>query len=217
MASVTTDKLLIDKIREGDSDAWQQLIDRYEGRLTAFVMSRLHDRSDSEDVVQETFIGLLTSLPNFDPSRDLTTYLFSIAAHKLTDHMRRQGRRPWEATRDSDTEGRPLDDLAGSARVASSVVASGERHLAEERLLAESLGQLIRQWIARGQSERLKCMELLFVRGWPNKEVAATLGIAEQAVANYKHQTIVQLQQLVRNAGVPDERIVEMAVGHDPS
>ncbi len=211
MASVTSDKLLIDKIRDGDAESWQQLIDRYEGRLRAFVLSRLNDRDDTEDVVQETFIGFLTSLPNFDPNRELSTYLFSIAAHKLTDHLRRQGRRPWEATTDSDTEGRPLDEMPGRARAASSIAQSGEGHAAEERALAEALGELIRQWISRGQFERLKCMELLFVRGWPNKEVAARLDITEQTVANYKHQTIGQLQKLVRSAGVGDERVLEFS------
>lgn len=210
-----SDELLIQQIRSGDPGAWQQLIDRYEGRLLAFVTARLHDRADCEDVVQESFIGFLTSLPNFDPARDLTTYLFSIAAHKLTDHLRRRGRRPWEITTDSDADGRPLDELAGPARAASSVAASGERHSAEERAIADALGQLIRQWTGRGQFERLKCMELLFVRGWPNKQVAARLGITEQAVANYKHQAIVQLQQLVRNANVDHEKIAEMVAVHD--
>lgn len=211
MAGETSDKLLIDKIREGDPDAWQQLIDRYEGRLRAFVSLRLNDRADCEDVVQETFIGFLTSLPHFDPNRELSTYLFSIAAHKLTDHLRKQGRRPWEATTDSDATGRPLDEMPGRARPASSLARSAEQHTAEERLLADALAELIRQWTSRGQFERLKCMELLLVRGWPNKEVAARLNITEQTVANYKHQTIGQLQKLVRNAGLTDERVLELS------
>ena len=208
MASATTDKLLVEKIRAADPDAWQQLIDRYEGRLLAFVSARLNERTASEDVVQETFIGFLTSLPHFDASRDLTTYLFSIAAHKLTDHLRRHGRRPWDATGDSDGEGRPLDEMPGRGRAASSIARSGERHAAEERTLADALGQLIRQWISRGQFERLKCMELLFVRGWQNKQVAAALRITEQTVANYKHQTVSQLQRLVRDAGIADESVL---------
>ena len=210
MSTVTTDKLLVEKIRAGEPEAWQQLIDRYEGRLLAFVSARLNDRTASEDVVQETFIGFLTSLPHYDPSRDLATYLFSIAAHKLTDFLRKQGRRPWDATGDSDAKGRPLDEMPGRSRVASSIARSGERHTAEERVLADALGQLIRQWISRDQFEKLKCMELLFVRGWPNKEVAAKLGITEQTVANYKHQTIGQLQRLVRDAGVADEAVIEL-------
>jgi RNA polymerase sigma-70 factor (ECF subfamily) len=83
--------------------------------------------------------------------------------------------------------------------------------MAEERVLAEALTELIRQWISREQFERLKCMELLFVRGWPNKDVAVRLGITEQTVANYKHQTIGQLQKVVRSAGLVDERIFELS------
>ena len=88
------DALLVDQIRRGKPDAWTQLIAEFEGRLLSFVESRLRRRAASEDVVQETFIGFLTSLPNYDTARPLESYLFSIAAHKLTDHLRREGRRP---------------------------------------------------------------------------------------------------------------------------
>src|ERR1700681_2877741 len=89
-----SDRLLIRQIRQGDSRAWDNLIARYEGRLLAFVERRLHDRAASEDVIQETFIGFLNSLPNFDERRELQTYLFTIASHKLTDSLRRIGRHP---------------------------------------------------------------------------------------------------------------------------
>src|SRR3954467_6362212 len=88
------DLLLVESIRRGKPQAWTDLIAQYEGRLLSFVDSRLHRRASSEDVVQETFIGFLTSLPNYDTRRPLESYLFSIAAHKLTDYLRREGRRP---------------------------------------------------------------------------------------------------------------------------
>src|SRR3954467_3955256 len=94
--SSDSDRLMIQQIRAGDSQAWEQLIDRYEGRLLAFAERRLRDRATSEDVVQETFIGFLNSLPNFDDRRELQTSLFTIAAHKVTDPLRRTGRRPWQ-------------------------------------------------------------------------------------------------------------------------
>src|SRR5580765_5602433 len=98
--SSETDRLLVKQIRAGDPRAWQNLISRYEGRLLAFVERRLHDRSASEDVVQETFIGFLNSIPNFDEKRELQTYLFTIASHKLTDHLRRVGRHPLKSLSD---------------------------------------------------------------------------------------------------------------------
>ena len=89
-----SDALLVDRIRAGHPEAWNELIGRFEGRLLAYVETRLRGRSASEDVVQETFIGFLTSLPHYDARRSLESYLFSIAAHKLTDYLRREGRRP---------------------------------------------------------------------------------------------------------------------------
>src|SRR5438034_2051571 len=99
-----SDRLLIQQIRSGDSQAWTQLIARYEGRLLAFVERRLRDRAASEDVVQETFVGFLNSLPNFDEHRELQTYLFTIASHKLTDHLRRLGRHPMRTVSDSPSD-----------------------------------------------------------------------------------------------------------------
>ncbi|HEY8506514.1 MAG TPA: RNA polymerase sigma factor, partial [Gemmataceae bacterium] len=90
--SAGTDTLLVQQIRAGDPRAWEQLIARYEGRLLRFAERRLQDRSASEDIVQETFIGFLNSLPYYDERRELQTYLFTIASHKLTDHLRRSGR-----------------------------------------------------------------------------------------------------------------------------
>jgi RNA polymerase sigma-70 factor, ECF subfamily len=199
----TTDaeKLLIRQVRAGDAQAWRQLIERFEGRLLAFVDSRLHDRAASEDVVQETFVGFLTSLPHYDEKRDLEAYLFSIAAHKLTDHLRKQGRRPIDQF-GSDDHGRPLDEVPGGGRPASSIARSDERRVAEERLLTESLGQLVREWIARSDFDRLRCLELLVVKGWANKDVAKHLDITEQAVASYKFQTIGRLKEMARRAGL---------------
>ncbi|HEX8203483.1 MAG TPA: sigma-70 family RNA polymerase sigma factor [Isosphaeraceae bacterium] len=204
MATSDAERLLIAQVRAGDSRAWQQLIERYEGRLVAFVDSRIHDHAASEDVVQETFVGFLTSLPHYDEARDLEAYLFSIAAHKLTDHLRKQGRRPVDQY-GSDDQGRPLEEVPGEDRAASSIARSDERRHEEERLLTEALGRLIREWMARSDFDRLRCLELLLVKGWANKDVARHLGLTEQAVASYKFQTISRLKEMARRAGLsPD-------------
>jgi RNA polymerase sigma-70 factor (ECF subfamily) len=201
MPTTDAEKLLIRQVREGDGRAWQQLIERFEGRLLAFVDSRLHDRASSEDAVQETFIGFLTSLPNYDEDRDLEAYLFSIASHKLTDHLRKQGRRPIDQF-GSDDHGRPLDEVPGTARAASSIARSDERRVAEERVLTESLRTLVQDWMAKGDFDRLRCLELLIVQGWANKDVAKYLNLTEQAVASYKFQAIARLKEMARRAGM---------------
>ena len=93
-ANSGADQLLVDRISQGEPQAWEDLIARYEGRLLAFAESRLRNCASSEDIVQETFVGFLNSLPNYDRQRPLESYLFSICAYKLTDFLRREGRRP---------------------------------------------------------------------------------------------------------------------------
>src|SRR3954463_15100863 len=201
MAATETDALLVRHVRAGNAEAWRQLIERFEGRLLPFAAGRPGDRAASEDVVQETFIGFLTSLPHYDEKRDMEAYLFSIAAHKLTDHLRKRGRRPIDQF-GSDDHGRPLDEVPGDGRPASSIARSDERRRAEERLLTESLGQLVREWFARSDFDRIRCLELLIVKGWANKDVAKFLGLTEQAVASYKFQTVSRLKEMARRAGL---------------
>jgi RNA polymerase sigma-70 factor, ECF subfamily len=204
-----TDALLVCRIRQRDAEAWDELIARFEGRLLAFIESRTHHRSPAEDLVQETFIGFLTSLPNYDGRRPLEAYLFSIAAHKLIDYLRREGRRPALPLMPA---GSSMSDWepAGSGRPASSIARSGERRHLEEDALAAALARQIEHFRSRGQWDRLECAELLFVRGWPNKSVAAKLGIGEQTVANYKFEFVAQLRSAIRSQKLPKDVFPEL-------
>lgn len=209
-ASSEIDAILVTRIRDGDTDAWNDLISRYEGRLLAFAESRLSLRAASEDVVQETFIGFLNSLPNFDFKRPLESYLFSICAHKLTDHLRREGRRPALplSTGSSDSQG--SWDLEGSSRPASSIARSGERRKLEADALIKAIGDQVQRWIKRGDLTKLKCIEALFVRGWTNKDVATNLGITEQQVANFKFDFLARLRSTIKSQGLSQEVFPEL-------
>ena len=210
--STDYDRHLIERIRQGDRSAWNELIERFEGRLLAFVDSRLSRRAASEDVVQEAFIGFLTSLPNYDGSRPLESYLFSIAAHKLTDHLRREGRRPTIPLSPAGASEANWD-LPGRARPASSIMRSGERKGLEETALAEAIAERIQHWRKRGDWEKIRCTELLFVRGWANKDVASHMGISEQTVANYKFDFLAKVRASIRKQGLSQDVFPELKDG----
>ena len=190
-----SDRRLVDRIREGDPGSWEELIARYEGRLMAFVSRRLRDRTTAEDVVQEAFMGFLISLPNYDDRTPLDTFLFTITAYKLTDNLRKSGRRPTLPLLMHSASSAAAAEPIGRARRASSLVRSGENRAAEEHFISECLTELIAAWRARGEYERLKCIELLLVAGWSNKNVASRLDISEQAVANHKYFVVSKLKQ----------------------
>ncbi len=205
------DRLMVDQVRGGNQHAWTSLIERYEGRLLAFCESRLRQRAASEDIVQETFIGFLTSLPHYDCRLPLESYLFSICAHKLTDHLRREGRRPTLPleTRQGDE---PAEiSIPANVRGPSTIVRSHERREVEEGALVAAVGEQIERCRQRKDWLKLKCLELLFVRGQANKEIADRLGLTQQQVANYKSDFIIQLRKTLKKLDLPHDLFPELA------
>ncbi len=205
-----TNRLLVELIRDGDSTAWNRLIERYEGRLISFCNSRLSNRSASEDIVQETFVGFLTSLPNYDGGRPLESYLFTICAYKLTDHLRREGSRPKiPLDRQRGGEGSELQ-IPGSDRGASTLVRSRERRGFEENAIVDVLTKQVDRCRQRRDWTKLKCLELLFLRGWPNNQVANRLGLSAQQVANYKSDFLIQLRRAMKKLNLPNDLFPEL-------
>ncbi|HCS52242.1 sigma-70 family RNA polymerase sigma factor [uncultured Rubinisphaera sp.] len=186
--NASAEKNLIVSIRNGEESVWKHVIETYEGRLQAFAYSRLNNKAMAEDVVQETFIGFLTSLPNYDEERTtLESFLFRIAAYKITDVLRKQGRRPSLTIENDPT-------IPGRSRKASSMARSREGADRKKNHLLQTLSETIQQWMNDSQYERIKCCELLFVRGWPNKKVSSELNLTEQQVANHKQALLTKLK-----------------------
>jgi RNA polymerase sigma-70 factor (ECF subfamily) len=204
------DRYLIERIRAGDSEAWQNLIDRYEGRLMAFTNSRIRNRASSEDIVQEAFVGFLVSLPNYDGGRPLESYLFSICAYKLTDHLRREGRRPSIQMHGRSSTAGQIEP-AGVDRVASSIARSVERKVIEEQAVRDAIAEQIERWKKSGSWVKLQVIELLFVLGRSNKDVAEQLEISEQQVANYKSDFQIRLRAIVQRMELDESVFPELA------
>lgn len=212
MPASESDKQLVSRIRQGEQDAWQECINLFEGRLLAFARSRLSDKSSAEDIVQETFMGFLKALPNYDENTPLESWLFSIAAHKLIDAMRRTGRRPTVPLALPDSEGSPGREPSGAGRAASSMMRSHEKSHGEAVVVENCLQRLIEDFKKNEAWERLQCVELIFVLGWPNKHVAKRLNITEQAVANHKFFVVAKLKDVAKKAHLQNANLEGMGL-----
>lgn len=218
--SSESDRLLIQQIRDNGPNAgtaWETLVHRYEGRLRAYVRRRLRDSAVADDVVQETFIGFLRGLANFDDRRELQTWLFTIASHKVTDQLRKLGRKPYQAGSDSDDE-LMREERDNKQRAASSIARNKERLELESAAVARGLRDILQVFLDKSDFKRVMVLELLFVKGWPNKQVASTLGITEQQVANYRFAAVKKLTEAMRESGLPADVFPELqGDGNEPS
>ena len=207
-----SDRLLVAQIRAGGDaagTAWQELVTRYEGRLRAYVRRRLRDHAVTDDVVQETFIGFLNSLANFDDKRELQTWLFTIASHKVTDQLRKLGRRPYQLA--TATEEEMLGQEPDARQPAASSIARGhEKQDLEAAAVARVLTEIIGGFRRKGDHKRVMVLELLFVKGWPNWKVAEFLEFSEQQIANYRFAAVKKLTEGMKTAGLPEDVFPEL-------
>ncbi len=201
MESQNADQYLVEQIRAGDQDAWRQLIERYEGRLTAFARMRTASLADAEDLVQDTFVGFLQSLPYYDSKRALETYLFTILRYKLCDQLRQRKIVPLNPPADADDWWDQM--VPGTTETPSGIAADAEAREAFESALAELLRRLIHDLRDRNAFDDLEVIELVFYKGTRNLEVAELLDMDQKAVAGVKFRAIQRLQRYLAERNEP--------------
>jgi RNA polymerase sigma-70 factor (ECF subfamily) len=85
---------LVDRLRRGDDDAFEQLVRQYGGRLLATARRVLHNEDDARDAVQEAFLSAFRALPRFRADAKLSTWLHRIVMNAALMKLRSAHRRP---------------------------------------------------------------------------------------------------------------------------
>ncbi len=147
-------------IVHGDTDAFDRFYERFVDRLYTMIYYHLGAQTpDAEDVLQETWLAAIKSLPAFHGKARLFTWLCSIAQHKIVDHRRRRG----------DKTAAPLyDDQARQ---------NGDNHIGatETRLV-------IRQALGKLPASQQQVLLLKYIQGLSVGEIAAMTGRSPKAV-----------------------------------
>ena len=117
-----------------DPDAFGQLVERYATVIVNLAYRMVGDRTEAEDLAQETFVAAFKSLPAFRAESKFSTWLYRIAANKCKDWLR--AKRPGQSVYDVDVED-VLDDRVVEER-------TPERLLSQQQV-AEQLGGAIQR------------------------------------------------------------------------
>lgn len=201
------DCYLLEQIRSGSAEGWSQFVDRFQGRLLTYARSNIRNRSDAEDLVQETLISFLRALPNFRGEAGFETYLFTILRRKIIDACRGRGVHIC-LLQDVLTGGQSGDSDSPDALIASPdptaswYARRNEQNEQHKNALTAALRELIDHYKQSCNFRDLQIVEMIFYSQLRNKDIAEIVGVSDNFVALLKHRCVARLQELV-GAGAP--------------
>jgi RNA polymerase sigma-70 factor, ECF subfamily len=91
-STVEEDHALLERLRAGDEDAFRELVDRHDGALRRVAMTFVRTPSAAEEVVQETWLGVVRGLKGFEGRSTLRTWMFRILVNRARSRAIRDAR-----------------------------------------------------------------------------------------------------------------------------
>lgn len=182
------ERALIDRLREGDEEAFSMLVNRYQGSLVRIAMFYVPSRAVAEEVVQETWVGVLQGIGRFEGRSSLKTWIFSILTNRAKTRGQQEGRQIAFSSLCSDECGRSEEAL-GPERFLPADHSQWPDHWAlppqswgespEKQLLSkETTSYLLEAVYALPETQR-EVIRLRDIEQWTSEEVCNVLGISE--------------------------------------
>ena len=157
--------------RISDPNTW---VDRYGDYLYYFALSRIHNPTVAEDLVQETFLAAIDSRKNFEGRSSEKTWLTSILKHKIIDHIRKMSReQPLEDFETAIESERAIFDEKGRWKMKPAEWTADPEKLMERKAFWEVMSICLSALPKRlAQAFRLREMD-----GFDCKEICQVLNI----------------------------------------
>ena len=166
------DYLLIRKIKDGDTAAFEQLTRKYYGHIFAYCYRRLGNQQDAEDAVQEIFLKLVKAVYKYQYTGKFQNYLYTIAGNCCSDILRRRMREKPETMQE--------DDPAASA---------------EEETMQGEINRILYEKLKNMNPKQSEALILYYFQGLKAREVAAVMGAPLSTTKSRIRQGLQQLRQ----------------------
>jgi RNA polymerase sigma-70 factor, ECF subfamily len=89
MANNSDDRTLVDRFKNGDQAAMEELVLKYQDKIYNLCRHMLQDPSNAEDAAQDTFIKACRNLKKFTPEASFSTWLYRIAVNTCLDYRKK--------------------------------------------------------------------------------------------------------------------------------
>ena len=181
-----TDLSLVERCRANDEAAFNEVVSRYKNKVYNYIYRMTNSSDDAEDLTQEVFIRMYTSIDSFRSQSSLNTWLFRIASNLCIDKFRRSKNRTAAYSLDD-----PVGDSDGEMTHEVADHTYEPHRLLENVEMAEQIGAALAQL-----PEKLRATLLLHdIEGLPYEEIAQIVGCPLGTVKSRLFNARMQLRQ----------------------
>ncbi len=180
---------LLAAYRGGRVEAFEALVERYRMDLFRFLVRFSGSAATADDLFQETFLQVHQSAHTFDTTKRFKPWLFTIAANKARDHLRRQKRlraAPLSASVDKTS-----DDAVSFVDLMEADLAMPEDVAAQHET-----AELVRGLVNEMPEHLREVLLLAYFQQMPYKEVAEAIGVPLGTVKSRLHAAVGTFGQL---------------------
>ena len=176
-----TDQKLVQRAQRGDLRAFDLLVLKYQGRISALVSRYISDPGEVEDVAQEAFIKAYRALERFRGDSAFYTWLYRIAANAAKNHLVAKGRRPRSDASIEDAEA--FDEFGLSSDSGSpEAIAMGDELVSVVEAAMQALTEELRAALTLRELEGLSYDDIAEVLGCPVGTVRSRIFRAREAI-----------------------------------
>lgn len=178
------DGVLIGRAQAGELDAYDELVRRYQEVAFRTALVITGDPDEAEDAAQSAFIKAYRALARFDADRPFRPWLLTIVGNEARNRRIAAGRRhrlltTWQATLDATALSSPEQETVARDEAATVLAA-----------------------LSRLKPEDREIIDLRYIAGLSEREMAATLGCAAGTVKSRLHRAMGRLRAVAREAGL---------------
>ncbi len=174
---------LIEKARNGDVSAFEELVQKYDRKVLGFALNLLKNPDDARDAYQEIFLKAFQALPRFRRESQFSTWLYRIAYHTCVSFLRKR-RRGHIVTWWDHEDGSLVETLPGP-----------EQSNPEKKVLQKEFLSAVQKAVANLSPKRQAVFYLRYQNDFSLKEISAATGLSLSAVKNH----LFKIHEKLRN------------------
>jgi RNA polymerase sigma-70 factor (ECF subfamily) len=196
------DLRLLERAREGDEDAFAALVRRYSPSLLRVAQMYVPTRSLAEDVVQETWLGVVRGLERFEGRSSFRTWLFRILVNRAkTRGVRERRTVPFAtlAAEDADDDEPAVDPTRFSQDGFWGAPPRRWDEDPESALRSKEALRIAREAIEKLPETQRTVITMRDLEGFPSDEVRNVLGITETNQRVLLHRARAKVRQALEN------------------